>query len=298
MSPRTLPASSPAVTEHAWHVPGAELRPLVAAYAGFRYAGVEPMRHRGLPSPYLTVIFTLDEPLVLACHPDPRQPAGSYQTLVGGLHAAPALIVHDGWQSGIQLMLSPLGARALLGLPAGELANIDVPGDAVLGRLAGEIQDRLHSAEHWPQRFAVLDEMLRAQLRAADERAGVSAEVRYAWTRLLRSGGRCGISGLAAETGWSDRYLRTRFLAEVGLPPKAVGRVIRFHRARRQLARRAAAGARLGLAELAASYGYFDQAHLDREFRLMAGCSPTQWIAEEFRNIQSGGMHPDKDWQA
>jgi AraC-like DNA-binding protein len=254
------------------------------------------MRHRGLPAPFLTVIFTLDEPLFLAAHPDPRQPAGSYQTLVGGLHAAPALIVHDGWQSGVQVMLSPLGARALLGIPAGEVAGIDVDGDLVLGRLASEIQDRLRSAADWPHRFAILDEILLARVRAADERSGVSAEVCHAWASLLRAGGNASVASLAAETGWSDRHLRTRFCAEVGLAPKVAGRVIRFHRARRELLRRAAGGGQLGLADLAAGYGYFDQAHLDREFRLMAGCSPTQWIAEEFRNIQSGGLHPGEDW--
>jgi AraC-like DNA-binding protein len=282
-----LAAASAVVDDHSWHVPPAELRPFVAVYAGFRQAGVEPMRHRGLPSPFLTVIFTLDEPLIMAAHADPHQPPASYETLVGGLHTTPALIVHDGWQSGIQLMVSPLGARALLGMPAGEVAGIDVDGEAVLGPLAGQVQDRLRRAPGWPERFAILDAFLLARLRAADGGSGVSAEVRYAWLSMLRSSGTGTVQALAAETGWSERYLRTRFRGDTGLTPKAAARVIRFHRARQQLARRAADGRRLALAELAASRGYFDQAHLDREFRSMAGCPPTTWLAEEFRNIQA-----------
>jgi uncharacterized glyoxalase superfamily protein PhnB len=39
------------------------------------------------------------------------------------------------------------------------------------------------------------------------------------------------------------------------------------------------------LADLAAECGYFDQAQLAREFNDLAGCSPTQWIVEEFRNV-------------
>ena len=42
------------------------------------------------------------------------------------------------------------------------------------------------------------------------------------------------------------------------------------------------------LADLAADCGYFDQAHLAREFRALAGCPPSQWLAEEFRNVQAG----------
>src|SRR5262245_19299896 len=114
-------------------VPTAELRPYVAGYSGYRYAGIPPATHAGLPSPYLTLIFTLDDPLTIATHPDPGQPGGVYQTLAGGLHTSPALVIHDGRQSGIQVALSPLGARALLGLPAGELASIDVEASDVCG---------------------------------------------------------------------------------------------------------------------------------------------------------------------
>ena len=121
------------IEESVWGVPAPALRPFIAGYAGFRQAGVPPATHRGLPSPYLTVIFTLDDPLTIAAHADPRQPPASYRSLVGGLHTSPALITHQGRQSGIQLLLSPLGARALLGMPAAELASIDVEGSEVLG---------------------------------------------------------------------------------------------------------------------------------------------------------------------
>jgi hypothetical protein len=93
--------------------PAEDLRHFIAHYSGYRQAGVAPATHAGLPSPYLTVIFTLDEPLTIAAHPDPAQPGGDYVTLAGGLHAAPALIRHNGRQSGIQLAVSPLGARVL-----------------------------------------------------------------------------------------------------------------------------------------------------------------------------------------
>ncbi len=115
------------INEHAAHVPAPALRGLVGSYIGFRQAGAEPARHRGLPSGSLTLIFTLDDPLVLAAHPDPRQPAGIYETIAGGLHTSPAIITHDGRQSGIQLGLSPLGARILLGRPVSSLKSMSPP---------------------------------------------------------------------------------------------------------------------------------------------------------------------------
>jgi AraC-like DNA-binding protein len=293
------------IDEHCRRPPAEPLRRYVAYYTGYRQRGVPPARHRGLPSPFLTLIFTLNEPLVLLAHPDPRQPPGEFAALLGGLHSAPALVVHDGAQSGVQVALRPFGARALLGLPAGELAELDVPAEAVLGGACAEFRDRALAAASWPERFAILDEIL---LRAGSGRGagsgagsgtgrapGVAPEVSFAWRRLLRAGGAVRVSDLAAETGWSSRHLTGRFRTEIGLTPKAAARVIRFSQARHLLVRQATApaeaesdGTGYRLADLAVACGYFDQAHLAREFRSLAGCPPSQWLAEEFRNIQAG----------
>jgi AraC-like DNA-binding protein len=285
------------VDEHHRYRPGEPLRRYVAWYTGYRQRGIPPARHRGLPSPYLTMIFTLDEPLSIEAHPDPGQPPGEFGTLLGGLHSAPALIRHDGAQSGIQLALKPPGVRALLGLPAGELAETDVHAEVVLGGVCAEVQDRVRTVTGWPERFAVLDEILLRQLLTRSDKAAVPPEVLWSWRQLLRAGGAVRVADLAAATGWSGRHLASRFRAEIGLTPKAAARVVRFDRARRHLAGQAGAGAyRDGgyqLAELAAEMGYFDQAHLAREFRALAGVPPSQWLAEEFRNVQAGNWTDD-----
>ncbi|HKB31133.1 MAG TPA: hypothetical protein VKD26_09875 [Streptosporangiaceae bacterium] len=48
------------------------------------------------------------------------------------------------------------------------------------------------------------------------------------------------------------------------------------------------AGRPPALADLAVTCGYYDQVHLAREFRALAGCAPSRWVAEEFRNVQAG----------
>jgi AraC-like DNA-binding protein len=276
-------------SEHAVRRPGPGLRPYVASFTGFRQAGAEPAAHRGLPSPWLTMIVTLDEPLVIARHPDPRQPASTHDFLLGGLHTAPALVTHEGWQSGIQLALTPLGARALLGLPAAELAGIDVEAADVLGRLAGEVRERVLAAPDWAGRFAVLEEFLAGRVRAAQApgRPVPRPEVSYAWDRLRQSQGTVTIADLATETGWSARHLGEQFRAETGLSPKAAARVVRFDRARWRMMRRESAGGGVVLAELAAECGYYDQAHLARDFRDLAGCPPSVLLAQELRNVQA-----------
>jgi len=313
-APATTPGAGVPLNEHCRARPAEPLRPYVAWYTGYRQRGVPPGRHRGLPSPFLTFIITLDEPLVMLAHPDPAQPPGTFKTLLGGLHSAPALIVHEGAQSGIQVALRPLGTRALLGLPAGELAEIDVPAEAVLSDLCSELRTRVLAATAWPERFAVLDEILTRRMNVAQGGPDVAPEVGWAWHQLLTSGGAILVSDLAEQTGWSGRHLASRFREEIGLTPKAAARVIRFNRARHLLARQATAAATATtpatatatstggyrLADLAAACGYFDQAHLAREFRALAGCPPSQWLAEEyrgeFRNVQAAGDLAEGTW--
>lgn len=66
-----------------------------------------------------------------------------------------------------------------------------------------------------------------------------------------------------------------RFRSQVGLTPKAAARVLRFNRAMTLLNQ---PGHR-SLSSIALACGYFDQAHFNRDFRVLAGCSPRQRAA-------------------
>jgi AraC-like DNA-binding protein len=115
----------------------------------------------------------------------------------------------------------------------------------------------------------------------------VRSEVTEAWRLLITSGGAIRAGQLAAKVGWSARYLQRQLLSETGLTPRSAARVIRFDRARRRPQRAAGTGRPPSLARLAAGCGYYDQAHLAREFRELAGAPPSAWLAEEFRNVQA-----------
>jgi len=254
------------------------------AYHGYDLRGGAPGEHRGLPSPFLTLVVTFGEPLSL------RGPDGApvrARAVLGGLHDAPATIVHDGRQSGIHVLLDPLAARALVGTPAGELAGRAVGADAVLGVDAAELADRVEDAAGWEGRFAALDAVLLRRLARA-RRSRVHDEIGHAWRRILATGGATPVESLAREVGWSARHLGQRFRAELGVGPKVAARMARFDRVRRRIAARALAGRSVGLAEVAADGGYADQQHLAREFRALAGCSATRWVAEEIGDGVTG----------
>lgn len=258
-----------------WHRPAAPLRDLVSAVCGYRMEAGPPGTHQGVASGHLTVVLCLDGKLEMISNADPTRPPGAFTAMVSGLYAGPAEVATGAAQTGLQLDLTWRGARALLGLPASELAGDTVDLGAVLGRRVEPLLDRLASLPTWEARFARLDAELAALAARGSGSAGVAPEVGYAWDRLTETGGALRVTDLAEEVGWSRRYLGGLFRAETGLTPKAAARVIRFERACRVLRDR-----RRSLADVAHGTGYVDQAHLSREFRDLAGQTATAWLAE------------------
>ena len=247
------------------------LAPYVTSLMAYDVDLGDPGVHRGLPSTSLTFVLPLDEPLDVGWG-DGTARSTRWST-VSGLHAAPAAIHHDGHQRGVQLALTTAGARALLGLPARELAGEMVDLDEAVPELA-DLPERLIGLEPDEARRVVVRALVAALARngAAEPRA----EVGRALARLTSGGS---VAAVADEVGLSRRRLTTLVREETGLGSKEYQRLSRFEASRGLLGHRP-------LAEVAAECGYADQAHLAREWAELAGCSPTTWLREEFPFLQ------------
>lgn len=263
---------------------------VVASAVGYATADIEQSIHRGLPSPYLTFIVTLDQPVVgaftraAALGPD----AISTTVTAAGLHTEPAYIRQPPVQTGIQLALYPPAARVVLGVPAGELSGLMVDAGAVVGKEIGEVREKMIEADGWSTRFALLQEHLRCRTELSP-RSQLRPEVAEAWRWLVRHRGAGSVAGLARHVQLSQRQLHTLFHREFGLGPKAFNRLLRFQHSVRMITERVAVTRELDLAAIAADCGFADQSHLNREFRALVGTSPTDWVREEVGNIRSGG---------
>ncbi|MBY8872662.1 AraC family transcriptional regulator [Micromonospora sp. PLK6-60] len=258
--------------------PAPPLRPFVDRYLGYREPAPAPLIRTEVAGAFVVLVLGWGDPLDVV---DPRAAErGAYgvDSFVAGPFDAYCTTSMVGLGAGVQLLLAPLAARRILGVPLGELANRAVAvgqlDDPWLDRLRG----RLAEARDWPARFGLLDAALPARLAATGP---VDRRLDRAWARLTGSDGRLGVATLAAELGWSRRHLAARFRAEIGLTPKTAGRLLRFQRAYATLARGPlAAPGRAGAvdggwAERAAHLGYYDQSHLIRDFRRFAGATPT-----------------------
>jgi AraC-like DNA-binding protein len=256
--------------EIARHAPATPLAPYVTgAIEGWEQTDGPRSHLREVPIPGVPVIVNLGSKWDI----ETAGRTDALDSFTGGLSTSPAIVHGASSWACIELRLTPLGARRLFGRPMHELANQVVPLEEVLPR-TGELVDRLREASSWSTRFDLLDDfLLRRLARSVDP----SPEVEWSWARLHDSHGRTSIHELADELGWSHRRLIVRFRDQIGLAPKTLARVIRFDRAVRQLRAPAAPG----LAEIAFGCGYFDQAHLNRDFREFAGTTPAAFVAAQ-----------------
>jgi AraC-like DNA-binding protein len=251
------------------------LSPYVASLVEYDVDLGAPGIHRGLPSTTLTFVLPVGEPLDVGWKGRPESRGSRWSTL-SGLHAAPAEIHHEGHQTGVQLALTPAGARALLGLPAAALAGelVELGEVEDVAPWLCDLPERLHEMPHC-DRAVEVQRVLLSELARRDA-SGPRAEVGRALARLTRG---AAVLEVADEVGYSRRRLSDLVRAECGLSPKQVQRLGRFEASRGLLGR-------APLAQVAHRCGYADQAHLTREWSSLAGCPPTTWLREEFPFLQ------------
>ncbi|MTD45075.1 helix-turn-helix domain-containing protein [Conexibacter sp. W3-3-2] len=243
--------------------PSCTLRGHVLAYAGFASRDPAPVRRAELPFGGVAVILALDGGWLID--------GEAFGSFAGGLTEVPVMTENVGAAELVQIDLTPLGARALLGVPGRELTGAVVALEDLLGRELPLLVERLALTASWAARFALLDAFVARRVAAATP---VGADVARAFARLHETHGALRVDALARELHCSTRHLSRRFGEAVGLPPKAYARLLRFERA---AARLRAAPCDLG--RVAAECGYADQAHFNRDFRTYTGTTPTALLA-------------------
>jgi AraC-like DNA-binding protein len=265
------------IADTAVSLPAPALRCFIRQYAGFRVSGLPAGVHFGLPSSDVHLIISLGHPIEVVHMPNSMQRPSALTALVSGLQDAPAVVRQDRSAFGLHVFIRPFGVRAILGVASEEISSLVLNLSDIWGTRAEDLIETLLRAHTWHERFDVLDRAFVSKLNPLSPQP----EISWAWERLAKSHGSVPVQQLADEIGYSRRYFSERFREMIGVTPKLVARLLRFERACRLIADN-----RLGLAQVAVGCGYYDQAHLTREWYAFAGCSPKVWITRELPFLQ------------
>lgn len=185
---------------------------------------------------------------------------------------------------GVVLGLGVTGA--LFGVPASALAEQHVSLEDLVGAAeVSRLRDRVLSRHEPAARLAALEAWLEARVAASRE-ALVDVRVARGLARLALSP-TATVSTMAAASGLGVRAFGRRFMASVGLSPRAFGRVVRLGRAVARLAETSSGSD----AALALEAGYADQAHLCRDLRVFLGMTPSEYRASRARHPNHVPLH-------
>jgi len=152
-----------------------------------------------------------------------------------------------------------------LGMPADRITDLTLPLELVWGRRSGELLERLASAGSDERRAAIFESLF--------DSPPAPSPVQRAIRWMEQRHGAVSLDEAADQCALSVRQFRRLCLAETGLTPKFLARVMRFRHAVARLAT-------VPAADLALDCGYYDQSHLINEFRELSGRPPAAYLAD------------------
>jgi len=229
---------------------------------------------RMMPTGEMHLVFRLDGPAVRIA-PDLASPATEDlgHALVNGARAGAYCKEVSEKSVSIGVQLRPGAARALLGVPADELAGRHLRLEDLWGADAALMREQLMAEGSAADKLHRLETLLLQRLRARPAQA-LHAAVAAALPPL-RAGR--SVNDLVRQSGYSHRQFIRLFSQAVGLPPRLYARVLRFQNALQLMQGQGLH--RPLLADVALHAGYSDQPHFNRDFREFSGLTPEQYRA-------------------
>lgn len=229
-------------------------------------------RERVFPSGEVELIVQLDQPYHDVHGPVLRP---TPPTCITGIQTGPMVIQAPPRPCRVLgVRFHPLGAWAILQHPLSELTDVTADLQALLGPAAGDLAGRCDGAQDADGRVRQSIGWLLDRLDRSTTAPRLRVAVRRVAECIVRADGAVRIGPLRTAAGLSTGHLAAAFLEQIGVTPKRFARIHRFRCALGMLQDEA-----LSLSRVALRAGYYDQPHMNAEFRSLAGVTPRQFLA-------------------
>lgn len=259
------------------HVP----RPALARFVKFIWIarGVSAhKRERVLPNGVIELIVNLGQPHKLLEREDYSRETLYRDCWVAGIQNRHLVIeaVRDTDLIGIRF--HPGGAYPFLGIPLCELTDRVVELDLIDRALVDELRGRMLEVRDDDQRIAIAERVLLARL---DSHWFGHRAVQFVCEQIRAAQGCVRIGELVERTGLSHRRLMGHFERDVGMTPKALAQIHKFQ----SVLRRVEGVADPDWSRIAVDCGYYDQPHLNHDFKRLSGLTPREYLATRLEDI-------------
>jgi len=204
--------------------------------------------------------------------------AKAHHIFLVGIQTSPAIIGSTATNTGtIGIELTPKGLYHLFKLSMHELTNRMVSFEELFGPWGARFQNRVGEAED-PQEKIVLLQIALTHLLQKNEKDYSLLD--HTLDLIIQTQGMILVQELAAQIGYTKRYLDLLFKEHVGLSPKLLASILRFQEVYQGWMQHKSP---TFLRNHWSAY-YYDQSHFIKEFKRFTGFTPQQYreIANEF----------------
>lgn len=230
-------------------------------------------RNMILPDGAIELILNLGDPQKLCARDDCTRHTVFRNSWISGERIEPIVVDESGYVHLIGVRLRAGGAWPFLGIPLREFTGQVVEMEQVLGSEIRNLRDRLGEGRDDTARFDLLESWLLERLRT---QMPPTRSVSYALGVIGSGADGLRIGKLADEIGISHKHFLREFDRCVGLTPKLFARLCAFQRVIQLVGQHS----EVDWSGTAAKCGYYDQAHLIREFHAFSGLTPANYLTK------------------
>lgn len=254
------------------HIPAPPLSEFIDCFWHCEDYNAPHAKERLLPTGSMELVISLRDKIPLYEDGGDHENQSYSHCIASGVYSESMVINTASLAAMIGVHFRPGSIVPFFQLPANELHNLPVPLDNLWGSKAHDLHHRLLEAKTVQARFAILEKSLLACVARSE---APHPAVAFALDQFHRIPHTQTIADVSEQIGLSQkRFIRT-FREEVGLTPKLYCRIRRFQEVLRQINK----GQPIAWVDIAASCGYFDQAHFIHDFQAFSGLNPSTYLS-------------------
>lgn len=203
------------------------------------------------------------------------------RAMVLGQTIEPFYIEPTGYVNTFAVRFYPYGFANFVSVPIKNLANKETPIEQLFEeKTANKLEQEIIQATDVQQRIRIIERFL---LNKLSEQSTVDNIVRTTIDMLLTTKGKAPINAILKEDLSKRRQLERKFVKQIGISPKQLGKVIRLQSALKLMLNQEDEN----LTNIAYKSEYYDQAHFIKDFKEFTGISPKDFLGNENMTLSS-----------
>ena len=203
------------------------------------------------------------------------------RAMVLGQTIEPFYIEPTGYVDTFAIRFYPYGFAHFVTEPIKNLANKETPIELLFEKTtAKKLEQEIIHAKDVKQRIEIIESFLLDKL---SEKSMVDSIVKTTINTLLLTKGSASIHAILKEDISKRRQLERKFVKQIGLSPKQLGKVIRLQTALKMLLNEEGEN----LTHVAYKSEYYDQAHFIKDFKEFTGVSPKEFLGNKNMALSS-----------